>query len=181
MRSQVNWALLGLVIRRSSYAYELVHRFERSYGNSIELSSPSQVYVALDTLESKGLIRKVQRTPDAPGSRQPKPHYRVTPEGVLCFQEWLVAQAEQERTRSRLFTVQLAMLPADRALAVLDRYESACLEAASDRPAGRETRTLGLAERLTLEDDRVTLEARLAWIQYARLQFSSKPKRRPEQ
>jgi DNA-binding PadR family transcriptional regulator len=29
MRSLVNWALLGLVIERPSYAYELARRFER--------------------------------------------------------------------------------------------------------------------------------------------------------
>jgi len=31
MHSQVNWSLLGLVIKRPSYAYELAKRFERTY------------------------------------------------------------------------------------------------------------------------------------------------------
>ena len=33
MQSPVNWALLGLVIERPSYAYELAKRFERTYGS----------------------------------------------------------------------------------------------------------------------------------------------------
>lgn len=181
MRSQVKWALLGLVIKRSGYGYELIQRFERAYGHSIELSSPSQIYVALDTLEARSLVKKVYREQDAQGSRQPKPRYHATPEGVLGYQEWLVAQVEQARTRSHMFVSQLVMLPPKRAIAVLDQYETACLEAASRTPAGageglaEEGGALGLSERLSREDDRLTLDARLMWIQFARLQFEPKP------
>lgn len=176
MRSQVNWALLGLVIQRASYGYELIQRFERAYGFSIELSSHSQIYVALTSLEKRSLVERVEPAPSTARSRQPKPHYRATAEGVRCYQEWLVAQVEQERIRSRLFASQLAVLPPDRALAVLDRYERACLNVASNTPTGaRGSRdeSLGMGERLALEDDRLTLESRLAWIQYARMQFTA--------
>ena len=41
MQSPVNWALLGLVIERPSYAYELAQRFERTYdGRRSSLSQP---------------------------------------------------------------------------------------------------------------------------------------------
>ena len=53
MRSPINWALLGLVIQRPSYGYELVQRFERTYEDALELSSPSQVYTALDALSAQ--------------------------------------------------------------------------------------------------------------------------------
>ena len=180
MRSLVNWALLGLVIKRSGYGYELVQRFERAYGDSIELSSQSQIYVALDALESRDLVEKIEPEPDLAATRQPKPRYHATEEGLRCYQEWLVAQVEQERSRSRLFASQLAMLPADRALAVLDRYERACLDGASSTPAGGrdEAEADGqsdVSDRLTLEDERLTLDARLMWIQYARLQLTPAP------
>lgn len=177
MRSTVNWALLGLVIQRPSYGYELVQRFERTYEEVLPLSSPSQIYVALDTLEKKALVeRELPR--DAPLTRQPKLHYRVTELGLESFQDWLVAHAHQDRARSRLFAGQLAMLPEDRALAVLERYEQACLSGASaTTPAGAqrggEDGGTPLTDRLAGEDERLALEARLAWAQYARLQLSS--------
>lgn len=40
MRSPLNWALLGLVIQRPSYGYELVQRFERIYEDALEPPAP---------------------------------------------------------------------------------------------------------------------------------------------
>ncbi len=66
MRSLVSWSLLGLVIERPSYGYELVQRFERTYGDVLELSSPSQIYTALDALQRRSLI-EVLAAGAAPG------------------------------------------------------------------------------------------------------------------
>lgn len=183
MRSPVNWGLLGLVIQRPSYGYELVQRFERTYGDALELSSPSQVYTGLDTLTRKSLIEEIP--PDdvaahAPGDvvRQPKPHYRATVAGVDGYRQWLVAQVRHERRRSRLFTRQLAVLAPRDALAVVEHYERACLKQASETttaaagdlaPEGAG----GLAARLLGEQERLTMDARLAWIEYARRELSA--------
>jgi DNA-binding PadR family transcriptional regulator len=67
MRSEVNWALLGLVIERSSYAYELARRFERTYDGVLALSAVSHVYTALETLRSRGLVEYI--TEASPASR----------------------------------------------------------------------------------------------------------------
>jgi DNA-binding PadR family transcriptional regulator len=178
MRSQVNWALLGLVIQRPSYGYELVQRFERIYDDALELSSVSQIYTALDTLERRGLIEEIPLDgPPALPTRQPKPHYRATAEGVRGYQQWLIAHVQDERRRSRLFARQLAMLPAPDALAVLDHYERACLTEACATPvrggdqAGEDP--AGLVECLEAEDARRVLDARLPWIAYARTQFAA--------
>ncbi len=48
MRSPINWGVLGLLIERPGYGYDLFHRFERTYGELLELSSPSQIYKALN-------------------------------------------------------------------------------------------------------------------------------------
>lgn len=178
MRSQVNWALLGLVIQRPSYGYELVQRFQRIYDDALELSSVSQIYTALDTLERRGLIEEIP--PDGPPAlptRQPKPHYRATAGGVQSYRQWLTAHVQDERRRSRLFARQLAMLPAPDALMVLDLYEQACLAEACATPVGAGNgagdESGGLVERLEAEDARRVLDARLPWIAYARTQFSS--------
>jgi DNA-binding PadR family transcriptional regulator len=176
MRSPVSWALLGLVIERPSYGYELVQRFERTYGDALELSSPSQIYTALDALERRSLIEKLPDDDASAGVvRQPKPHYRATVGGVRGYQDWLIAQVHEERRRSRLFAHQLAVLAPQAALAVIERYEQACLEEAKRTPLGAADDSAdgasGLAARLIGEEDRLAVGARLSWIEYARRQF----------
>ncbi len=174
MRSPVNWALLGLVIQRQSYGYELVQRFQRVYGEAIDLSSPSQIYTALDALIDRELIETVPFDElEAGGGRQPKPHYRATPEGARQYECWLVSQAAQERRRSRMFARQLAALSPRAALRVLDRCERELLRLAS-APTGRagdrsaDDERTGLDTRLIAEEDRLGAGARLTWIEYAR-------------
>jgi PadR family transcriptional regulator, regulatory protein AphA len=178
MRSPVNWALLGLVIQRPSSGYELVQRFERTFETALELSSPSQVYTALDTLARKGLIEEMPGPQDRDGVRQPKPHYQVTEEGLRGYSAWLLTQMEEERRRRRLFAQQLALLGPSAALEVIDRCEQACLEEATAMPTvGRAEpsgdRASGLVERLVSEEDRLRMGARLAWIQYARSELKA--------
>jgi DNA-binding PadR family transcriptional regulator len=182
MRSPISWALLGLVIQRPSYGYELVQRFERTYEDALELSSPSQIYAALNALESRCLIERMAPQ-EEDVSRQPKPHYRATAEGVHDYRDWLVAQLNEERRRSRLFARQVAMLASCDALVVIERCEQACLREASDiRPAGTDeahTDEPGhLAARLVGEEERLAVGARLAWVEYARRQFAT-PATRP--
>ena len=73
MQSAVHWALLGLVIERPSYGYELAHRFEHAYDGMLRLSGISYVYTALDMLQRRGMIEEIAGTR---AGRQPKPRYR---------------------------------------------------------------------------------------------------------
>jgi DNA-binding PadR family transcriptional regulator len=177
IRSPISWALLGLVIERPSYGYELVRRFERTYGDALELSSPSQVYTALDALARRSLIEKLPADDAAPDAlRQPKPHYGATAAGVRGYQDWLIAQVHEERRRSRLFARQLAVLAPRAALAVIERYQQACLEEAQSTPIATAEHTSadgasGLASRLVCEEDRLAVGARLSWVEYARREF----------
>jgi DNA-binding PadR family transcriptional regulator len=182
MRSPIGWALLGLVIERQSYGYELMQRFERTYGEVLELSSPSQIYVALDTLARNGMVEQLPAVAADPSVvRQPKPHYRVTAAGLDDYQEWLIAQMRSERRRSRLFARQLASLEPQSALAVIARYEQACLREARETPAGgggeegpaADGHADGLAARLAHEEERLAVGARLSWIDYARREFTA--------
>jgi DNA-binding PadR family transcriptional regulator len=175
LRSPISWALLGLVIQRPSYGYELVQRFERTYGEALELSSPSQIYTALDTLAHRSLIEELPGDEAPAPGRQPKPHYRPTKGGVRSYEEWLVAQIHEERKRSWLFARQLANLAPTAAVAIVKRCEQACLQAAAaEVPAGqRESAEGGLAARLLSEEGRLALDARLAWLEYARREMTS--------
>jgi DNA-binding PadR family transcriptional regulator len=176
MHSPVNWALLGLVIERPSYAYELAHRFERTYEGALSLSSVSHVYTALTTLKSRALIEEI---PGTRTGRQPKPRYRATVMGLEEYRGWLLGQLSEDRRRQRLFVLQLAALTRNpqAALEIVADYERACLAEAGKAPmadgrAGSDGDG-ALVARLISEEHRLALGAKLAWAQYARRELGA--------
>ncbi len=177
MQSPVNWALLGLVIERPSYAYELAQRFERAYGGALSLSSTSHAYTALDALRRRSLIEEV---PGTRAGRQPKPRYRATAKGVEGYRDWLVGQMREERRRQRLFVLELAALGSNPevALDTLSRYEQACLQEAHETPtAPRDCAAFDagsdFTERLLCEENRLAVAAKLSWVRYARRELQA--------
>jgi DNA-binding PadR family transcriptional regulator len=181
MQSPVNWALLGLVIERPSYAYELAQRFDRTYDGALSLSSTSHVYTALRSLLDRKLIEEV---PGSGTGRQPKPWYRATSAGLEHYQRWLVGQLSDERRRQRLFAMELAALMSEPELAraVIDGYEHECLREAGqstpDQKDGCDEARSALASRLASEENRLAIGARLAWVQYVRRELRAIAERR---
>jgi DNA-binding PadR family transcriptional regulator len=181
MRSTVNWTVLGLVIERSSYGFELWKRYEREYGDAAPSGSQSNIYAALNALKDKGLIEEqveTRRALDGAG-RQPKPHYRATQEGLVAYEGWVIAQAREHSRRSRQFARQLGAFARQpqTALAILERYEQACLE---DKDARIPTTarfpspvTPGLGDQLASAYGREVKAATLGWIEYARCKFEA--------
>jgi DNA-binding PadR family transcriptional regulator len=176
MHSPINWALLGLIIDRPSYAYELAQRFDRTYEGVLALSSVSHVYTALAALKSRLLIEDVAGNR---GGRQARQGYRATAAGVDGYREWLIAQVGEDRRRQRLFVLQLAALTRNphAALEIVERYEQACLTEASRQPlAGSPAAAVGTSavlSRLIAEDNRLAVGAKLNWIEYARRELKS--------
>jgi DNA-binding PadR family transcriptional regulator len=181
MRSPVNWTVLGLVIERSSYGFELWTRFERLYGDVMPICNESNIYTALNMLRDKGLIEEVpgSRTVEPDASRQPKPHYRATQEGLGAYEAWVIAQMREHHRRSREFARQLgafAQRP-ETALGILARYEQACL---NERGAAIPTATEfpsrvvpGLGDNLASVYGRAVVAATLSWVEYARREFGA--------
>ena len=161
------------MIERPSYGYELIQRFRRTYGDTLALSGPRQIYTALNALRTRGLIEETRSAapPSAP-HRQPRPNYRATAEGVRGYEEWLLIQFEEERQRQRLFARQLAMLDPQVALEVIDRYEEECLTEADETTVAESERE-SVAHRLADRDEQLGLEARLSWIRYARRELTT--------
>ncbi len=176
MTSQVNWAILGLLIERPGYGSQLQQRLAQDYADVLSLNSESHVYTALNELERRGLIEEVPGTwaKRSGTRRQPKVEYRAAAEGVGAYRDWMFTQAWEDRRNSRLFARLLAVLAREPqvALEILARYEAACL---------RETRRAGgsgdsprrLADRLVAEDSRLAVEGRLPWAQFARQAFET--------
>lgn len=166
MTSPVNWALLGLLIRKEDYGYRLAQRLERAYGDVLALNSESHVYTALDGLTRRGLIEEVRAEPGT--KRQPKVRYRASADALAAYRGWV---AEQGRRGSPLFARALSMLDGAPAVAleILDGYERDCLQriAQPERHASTSA-PAGAAERIVAEDQRLAMEGRLPWIEFAR-------------
>jgi DNA-binding PadR family transcriptional regulator len=179
IRSPVYWAVLGLVIERSGYGYELLKRFERAYEDTLPLSSNSHVYRALNVLHERGFVEEVH----GPGSagRQPKPHYRATREGVHAYRDWLITQARVAHQQSLVFARQLATFVREPQLGleVIEHYERVCLAdaqagVARGVPVVRDARDpASLAAALQAEHARLALERELPWIRYAHAHFTA--------
>jgi DNA-binding PadR family transcriptional regulator len=182
MHSPVNWALLGLIIERPSYAYALAQRFERTYGHALRLSSVSHAYAALATLKERGLIEELPGTKTGP---QPKPHFRATEKGLADYHAWLIGQVAEERRRQKVFLLQLTALTRDpaKAFEVLDAYEQACLvESCAPRIERSDTASpedaLELQARLIAEEKRLAVGAKIEWARFARSEIKALAKSR---
>ncbi len=175
IRSPIYWALLGILIKRPTYGYAVLKRFEREYGSLLPLSGDGHIYTALNVLEDKGLI---ERVPGESGAkRQPKPSYRVTPEGERGFFDWVATRTCHDRLQWQVFVRQLvatALRKPGVALQILDCCEHAYLAEADDasRVASFGDRSCeeddGLATRLIADERRLTIGGRLDWINNAR-------------
>lgn len=183
MRSPVNWALLGLIIERPSYAYSLAQRFERRYGSALTLSNIGHVYTALGALSDRSLIEEI---PGTRKGRQPRPHYRATAEGIAAYHQWLVTQVDEDCRRRQIFVKALVALlgEPEQALEVVSRHEQEWLkEGMGTSITGTPNEDIKdsvaeLLERLLSEDSRLSVGARLAWLEYARTELT---KLRPRQ
>ncbi len=180
MRSAVNWMLLGLVIDRSSYGYELAQRFQRLYGRAFPIVD-SQVYSGLEALEIRSLVEVEARTAAA-ADGQPKPRYRATPEGIASYEGWLVAQWKAEPHRQETLLRQLAVFAddPDAALQMLAALEREYLKGAGRAGEGVPGRGVGpskqIVDALVAEQQRIAVGGTLQWLAFARELFEARAK-----
>lgn len=103
----VKYAVLGLLVQRRGYGYDLVQRFEEQVGPAWQLNAGA-IYVALDKLEQEGLVRPVPSEDGAPLTRRrtvrgaPRVIYEPTPKGVERFEEWMAARSSMAPLREEL-------------------------------------------------------------------------------
>jgi DNA-binding PadR family transcriptional regulator len=181
MTSQVNWAVLGLVIERPGYGYELAQRFDREYGEVL-LVSGSHIYAALNELQRREFIEEIpgSRTIQSGGRRQPKPRTRATAKGVNSFRERLFSQMREDRRQSWMFLRQLAVFAhvPEVALRIIGQLEQAYADEARTASAGVPDGSgmdvvSGLVARLAAEESRLAMEGKLPWLRYARREFEA--------
>jgi len=173
MKASAKYAVLGLLLERPSYGYEVLVRFRRAFGAAHWAVSPQGLYASLDRLERDGLIEPLGDAADDASRRQPKRPYRVTSAGVAELHRFLAAPMGADAPRAELL-VRLRCGAAGDASALprmLDDHEHACHDELAQIGVEAARGGDALLERLAREQRRLGVEARLGWIAYAREQL----------
>lgn len=181
-KSPTHWMVLALVIERPSYGYEINARFERRFGTFVSVNA-SKIYDSLNRLADLRLI-EVVISPDerrSRGQESMRRYFRATAHGARAYKRWAAGQLKQDHRGaellSRISTVGVLGLHA--ILHVIDCYERDCMRRAEamELPERIEERlsgtggVIGLAGLLVAEQQRLALEAELAWAAFARRQI----------
>lgn len=175
--SPVTGALLGLLLERPGYGYELAQRLNERMGPAWKLT-PSSIYPVLERLESEQLVRRTVKDLPSRQRQRERVMFHATDAATDAFEQWLERPARKEPIRTELFAKIAVARPkdAERLLDALEAYELDCrtlLEAGE----GRVVTDAGVPERrpwnamlaeLIESATGDQLRAELDWIEFAR-------------
>jgi DNA-binding PadR family transcriptional regulator len=173
-------AVLGLVIERPGYGYDLARRLRERFGSSG--FAPTGVYSALDQLSAEGLVRAAGARPGGGASERAAPRtvYEATPQGQRQFDRWMAASAPPAHVRDEL-NMKLSLSRARDLPSLVEQaraQEAQCLQrleairrgdAGERRPAqGAELAWPRVAALLVRDAEVRQLQTRIEWLQRAR-------------
>lgn len=179
----LKYGVLGLLIERRGYGYELVQRLARRLGAAWQLH-PSAVYTALDQLEEAGLIARADdggpQDADRQSRRSERVVYEATREGIEEFRMWFARPSVRIEPIRAEIQLKVALAGPDNVpplLAsitqeewVVKRLHQECVAAGREEcSAGFDTDVwAGAASALVNEAAVKRLEAQIAWIEAVR-------------
>lgn len=169
-------ALLGLLLDRPAYPYQMADRMQQRLGPAWQVNSGS-LYNTVKAMEEDGLIERIESVSTARGDRHV---YSITDGGTREFERWFEQTPDTVRLPRRPLLLKITFAGADRltqAIGKLDDYERECAERLSVIAGMRESlpateeplvRADHLLLRLNLSSDIFALEGELRWAQHAR-------------
>jgi DNA-binding PadR family transcriptional regulator len=167
-------ALLGLLLNRPSYSYELADRLQARLGPAWGINS-GQLSQTIRRLEQDGLIEPV----DGPAEGRDDRHvFAITELGAEEFERWFGDSEYRARLTRRPLLVKIALAGPERlkdALKQIDDYERDCAEQLKQLATQREevpveglpVRADHVLLRLGLSADVFQLEGELRWARHA--------------
>jgi DNA-binding PadR family transcriptional regulator len=169
------YAVLGLVIERPGYGYQLAQRLEERFGASE--FAPSGVYSALDQLSRDSFIRSAGEMRGGTSRRAaPRTIYEATEEGVEHFAAWMLEASPAPPLRDELHMKIALCRPSDlpRLIEIVHGQEMACMgrlrdlgqRADEDPPNAHEWSSL--MRTLARDAEVAVWNARIEWLQSAR-------------
>jgi DNA-binding PadR family transcriptional regulator len=168
-------AVLGLVIERPGYGYQLAQRLDERFGSSG--FAPSGVYSALDQLSRDDLVRSAGEMGAGPARRAaPRTIYEATEEGVDHFEAWMLDPSPAPPLRDELHMKIALCRPRNlpRLIEMVGGQELVCLGRLQDlKRLTEEVSTSsrdwsGLMRLLAAEAEVAFWHARIEWLQNAR-------------
>jgi DNA-binding PadR family transcriptional regulator len=170
------YAVLGLVIERPGYGYQLAQRLEERFGASG--FAPSGVYSALDQLSRDEFVRAAGEMGPGPARRAaPRMIYEATDEGVDHFESWMLGSSPAPPLRDELHMKIALCRPRNlpRLIDMVYGQELACmgrlrdLKQLSEREAAGDGREWSRLMRVLSRDAEIaSWKARIEWLQSAR-------------
>jgi DNA-binding PadR family transcriptional regulator len=176
MRMSAKHALLGLLLDRPAYPYQLADRMQQRLGPSWRVNSGT-LYNTVKALERDGLIERVNKDPDVQDERHV---FEITERGVEEFESWFGKRNDGVRLPRRPLLLKITFAGPHRlaeAMRKVDEYELECAERLNEiagmceaLPGAEEEllRADNLLLRLNLSSDNYALEGELRWAQHAR-------------
>lgn len=172
-------ALLGLLLHRPAYRYQLGDRMQERLGPAWKLNS-GQLYRTCQRLEEDGLIERIDGASDDHDERH---IFATTPAGAEDYDCWFGEMRSQPQLLRRPLLVKITLAGPERlteTLAEIDAYERACAARLKEHLRLREEIPLGGLRvradhellRLNLSATIAQLEAELSWIRHARERVS---------
>jgi DNA-binding PadR family transcriptional regulator len=168
-------AVLGLVIERPGYGYQLAQRLDERFGSSG--FAPSGVYSALDQLSRDDLVRSAGEMGAGPARRAaPRTIYEATEQGVDHFEAWMLDPSPAPPLRDELHMKIALCRPRNlpRLIEMVGGQELVCLGRLQDlKRLTEEVSTSsrdwsGLMRLLAAEAEVAFWHARIEWLQNAR-------------
>jgi DNA-binding PadR family transcriptional regulator len=168
-------AVLGLVIERPGYGYQLAQRLDERFGSSG--FAPSGVYSALDQLTRDDFVRSAGEMGGGRASRgAPRTIYEATEEGVDHFEAWMLGSPSTPPLRDELHMKIALCQPRNlpRLIDMVYGQELACLGRLQDLKRLAEEEPRGSHEwsslmRVLGRDAEVAYwNGRIEWLQGAR-------------
>lgn len=168
-------AVLGLVIERPGYGYQLAQRLDERFSSSG--FAPSGVYSALDQLSRDELVRSAGELGPGPARRAaPRTIYEATEEGLDHFEAWMLDPSPMPPLRDELHMKIALCRPRNvpRLIETIAGQELVCLGRLRDLksvteqvpgPAHDWSRLMGV---LASEAEIAFWRARMEWLQSAR-------------
>jgi DNA-binding PadR family transcriptional regulator len=168
-------AVLGLVIERPGYGYDLARRLEERFGSSG--FAPTGVYSALDQLSSESLVRSAGSRSGIVNERAaPRTVYEATAKGIDHFEAWMLDSSSLSPVRDELYMKIALSKPHNlpRLIELARSQEKDCLARLEDlrQPValrhGRPKAWSDVAVLLVRDAEIRQLQARVEWLQKAR-------------
>ena len=170
-------ALLGLLIHRPAYRYQLGERLQERLGPAYDINS-GQLYQTIKRMRVEGLIERIDSASDDQDERHV---LAITETGVAEFDRWFDETTGGARLLRRPLLVKIALAGPERlkdALGQIDVYERDCAARLKDLShrrdqipeapeVGSRVRADQVFLRLGLSADVAHLECELGWAKHA--------------